>query len=323
VFTGKVGVRVTQNDGTVVDDPKPIAVRFEVRPSILITELQPTTATCAKPALRLIGGMAYKMKATTLGFKATSIEYALRTPTIAQNSQGELVFDTDESGAPRYKTKQLAHAMVGNTDAVMGQDAFMLPPVPVDVPDYGAVMAVVARDEQGRAVSSTFGMVASNPLGLYYDGRYELAQIYPAKPVSSCIPGGQQGRNVSYSEAQIETRQRTLSVTLSKTFLKSEENNWSTSDGKTVTKSVTNTDGWSKTRSTANSFSFERNGSVTNGVSFTWSDGETVGGEAKVGFKPFGLGAEASVRGEKRWDRSRTTIRAPSITPRRRRTRRP
>lgn len=306
VFTGTVGIRVTGADGKITEDDKPIPVRFEVKPSIVIQQLEPTSASCGTPALRLIGGMAYRLKASTIGFDAKTIEYSLQTPGVIPDQTGKPVFDTESDGRPRYLTRQLAHTMVNNIDTVDGKEAFVLPPVPLDQPNYGAVMAIVARDEQGRSVATTFGMTAHAPIELFYDGRFELAQIYPAKPVSSCIPGGQQGRQVEYSEAQTETRQRQLSVTISKSFLQTEENNWSTSDGKTITRSTTNTDGYSRSHSTTNAFTFTKSHSDTSGVSFTWSDGETIGGEAKVGFKPFGLGAEASVKGEKRWDRSRS-----------------
>src|SRR5690606_9481668 len=123
---------------------------------------------------------------------------------------------------------------------------------------------------------TTFGMTAHNPIEVFYDGRFDLAQIYPPTPVSSCIPGGQQGRFVNYDEAQTETRQRQLSVTLSKNWLKSEENNWSTSDGKTVTRSTTNTDSFAQSRSTSNSFNFTRMRSDTSGVSFDWSSSNTT-----------------------------------------------
>jgi hypothetical protein len=304
-FTGTVGVKVTQEDGTEVNDEDPLPISFEVKPSIIITELQPKEASCGAPAQRLIGGMGYKLKATTIGFKATSIEYAIKIPGTVPDVNGRPVMDVDSSGQPKYRTTNL---VIDPTipPSNESKQAFVLPPVPEAVPSYGVVFAVIAKDAEGKKIASTFGMKASRPIELSYDGRYELAQVYAPKPVSSCIPGGQSGRNVDYSEAQQETRTRSLQITLSKNWLKSDQNNWSTSDGKTVETSKSNTDGYSNTKETANSFSFTQNHSDTTGVSFTSSTGETVGVEGKVGFKPFGLGAEVGVRGEKRWDRSST-----------------
>jgi hypothetical protein len=314
-FMGKAGVRVTMADGSTTMDENPIPMTFEVKPSIVLTELQPTTAECGKPALRLIGAMAYKMKAMAVGFNPTSIEYAFQTPGVVPDASGRPVIQTQEDGNALYQTTRLAHAMTSNVDEIGEDEALVLPPVPVDVPGYGVVFAITARDAEGRKVSTTFGMTAHNPIEVFYDGRFDLAQIYPATPVSSCIPGGQQGRSVDYSEAQTETRQRQLSVTLSKSWLKSEENNWSTSDGKTVTTSTTNTDSWSNSKSTSNSFSFTRSRSDTTGVSFNWSDskgtvkGWNAKGEGKVSFGLFGTGAEVGGGGGYHSDKTTNSTR--------------
>lgn len=301
VYTGKVGIRFTSPDGTQTTDEEPLQVRFEVKPSIVITELQPTSASCGKPALRLIGAMPYKLRAKAIGFNATNIDYQFTVPSIIPDQDGKPAFDVDKDGKAQTTVTRFSHAMVGNEDAIDGKkDVLTLPPVPMDVPNYGVIMAVTAKDDQGHQVSTTFGMTAHRPLEVFYDGRFQLSQIYPAEPVSACIPGGQQGRSVDYSEAKTETRARTLSVTLSKSLVKTDENNWSTSDGKTVTHGTTTTDGYSKTHGTQNSFSFTQEHSDTSGVTFDWSnshtdsnmDGWMEHGEGKVSFKPFGVGVE-------------------------------
>ncbi len=314
VFTGKVGIKVTDADGTSTMDERPLPVSFEVKPSIMVTELQPTTADCGKPALRLIGAMSYKIKARVIGFKPTSMEYAFETPDVVPDGAGLPALGVGADGNPQYRTTKLAHAIAGPdaTDVVDGNDVLVLPPVPADRPSYGVLFGIVARDDAGHTVTSGFGMTAHKPLEVFYDGRFELSQIYAPTPVSSCMPGGQQGRTVNYTEAQTETRQRQLSLTISSSWLKSDENNWSTSDGTTVTQSKTQTNGFSRLHGTSNTFSFEKSHSDSKGVSFNWSDakthssGWTGGGNAGVSFKPFGVGAELGAKGEYRNDNSST-----------------
>jgi hypothetical protein len=297
-FDGKVAVQVTNADGTIVTDDRALPVSFEVKPSILIEDLQPTSATCDKPALRLIGSLGYKMKATTIGFKAKSIAYAMTTPSIVPDPNGMPTLDIGADGTPNQRTTNMMHELTAPSDTVDDKDGLVLPPVPDDQPNYGVIFVVTAKDDQGRQIASSFGMTAHKPLEVYYDGRYQLAQIYAPEPVSGCMPGGQQGRTVDYSEATTETRARSLSVTLSQTLTKTDENNWSTSDGKTVTTSKTTTNGFSNTHGTQNTFSFTRDHSNTNGVSFNWSDSQAHtsgwegGGEAGVSFKPFGVGVD-------------------------------
>lgn len=285
-FRGKVGIRTTGADGVVTMDPNPLPMEFVVQPSIIVTELQPTTATCDKPALRLIGLMSYKMKAQALGFKAVSMEYAFKTPGITLDKEGAPTLETDAQGGPVFRTTTVTHQVSAGLDAIDGTEAITLPPVPPDRKQYGVIFALSARDEAGRTIHSTFGMTAHNPLEIFSNGAFQLAQIYPAEPVSSCTPGGQQGREVRYNESKSETRERRSTLTLSKSWLKSDENSWSTTDGKNVTVSKSTSDSFTRTHGTSNTFSFEKNGSTTNGVSFNWSDTLGVGGK---------LGTSASV----------------------------
>jgi hypothetical protein len=304
VFNGKVGVKVTLADGTEQIDESPLPVRLEVKPSIIVTELQPTSAECDAPALRLIGGMKYKMKTQLLGFDATSVDYEIKVPGIAPDNRGLPTLDFEQDGSPKYRSTLINHAVgdtsksksapAPSTDKIDDKDAILLPVVPPDRPTYGVIFSIIARDAKGAAVRSVFGMQAHNPLEVVYDGRYQLAQIYAAQPVSACMPGGQQGRNVDYTESKSETRSRSLSVTLSSTWLKSDENNWSTTDGKNITTSKAVTDGYSNTHSTTNSFTFERNHSETDGVSFNWSNSTEVKAEAKVGFSLFEVGGSVA-----------------------------
>jgi hypothetical protein len=306
VFTGKVGVKVTDAEGVATMDSSPVPVRFEVKPSIVITELQPTTADCGQPALRLIGAMSYKLKAKAIGFKPTSIEYSFMTPNVVPDAAGKPAMGVGQDGKAQYHTTSLTHAVADTntdaTDAVDGPDVMVLPPVPTDRPSYGVVISVVARDSAGRSITNTFGMTAHKPLEVFYDGRFQLAQIYAPTPVSACMPGGQQGRDVGYSESQTETRQRQVSITLSQGWVKSKENNWSTSDGKTVTRAPTQTDGYSKTHGTSNEFNFSENGSTSTGVGFTWSDarmnssGWTEGLEVGVDFKAIAAKGKVDAR---------------------------
>jgi hypothetical protein len=308
VFNGTAAIQVTNADGTVTKDENPIKVRFEVQPSIIVTELQPTGATCDKAALSLIGGMKYKMKMKAIGIEATSIDYAVKTPRFAPDPEGNPDFERDSGGQVKFQQTLLAHA-VGDTtkgdapksdttDGIKDDEAISLPAVPDNIPNYGVIFVITAKDSSGRVVKSSFGMTAHNPIDVFYDGRYELAQIYPPQPVSACMPGGQQGRNVDYTETQEERKERQLSMTVSKNWLKSDENNWSTADGKTVSRGKTEEDSYSKTVGRSNTVSITNSHSTMDGVEYNWSNATTNGGTAKltVGgmIGKLGLGGETS-----------------------------
>lgn len=304
VFRGKVGVRVTLADGAVTMDDSPVPIELEVQPSIIVADLQPTTATCDQPALRLIGQMSYKMRTLALGFTPTRIEYAFKTPEIVQDSGGNSVFALDAEGVPNYRTTTVAHDVAAPVDTVDGSEALALPAVPPDRAKYGVVFSIVAHDNAGRTIQSTFGMTVHKPLEIYNDPRFSLAQIYPAEPVSSCLDGGKEGRVVSYSEGNTATRQRTSTLSLSTSWLKSDENTWSTADGKTVATSQSGMDAFARSHGTSNTFSFEPRGSTTTDISFKWQDSTAGGssGEVTIPITPRLLSVQGDKSSESGWN---------------------
>lgn len=299
VFRGKVAVRVTKADGTTVTDDNPLPIEFEVKPSIIITELQPTTASCNAPALALIGQLSYKMKATTIGFNAKTIEYAFKTPEVTLSDDGSPAFALDASKAIMTKTTTVSHELSQPIDSLDGSEAFTLPAVPANVNSYDVIFALTARDEQGRTIHSGFAMTAHNPLEITYDGRYSLAQLYEPKPVGACTPGGQQGRSVQYDESTTETRSRSVTLSISQSLTKGEDNSWSTTDGQSLSKSKTTTDSYSQTHGTSNTIDVQTSGSSSHSVGYNWSNTDQHGydvsakGNLGVGIEGFGsIGGE-------------------------------
>lgn len=287
-FRGNVKLLVTKNDGTQSTDDRPLPVEIEVKPSIILTELQPTIVEtdCGKPALRLIGQLSYKMKAQAIGFKPSVIEYQFTTPGVVADNEGRPTLEKDASGKPMSKVTTVSHEVSQPFDAIDGTEVITLPPVPDDMKNYGVIFNLTARDETGRYVRSTFGMTAHKPLEIYDDNRYALAEIYPAVPVSGCFPGGPNGREARYEDTKTETKQRSVTITLSSHWTKGEENSFSTTDGRSYSSSKTETNGYSKTTGTQNTISSETNGSNTSGLSTTWN----AGGNAGVDIKVFNVG---------------------------------
>lgn len=293
-FHGKIGVQVTMADGSVTTEDRPLPIDFEVKPSIVVTELQPTTAACEKAALRLIGLLSYKMKAMALGFEALSFDYEIKTPEIVLGTDGQPTMAFDAQGNAQLLTRTVSHAVSAPVDSVEGEEAIALPAVPADRKRYGVLFSISARTATGETVRSAFGMTAHRPLEFDSMGS-TLTQIYPAEPVSSCIPGGDQGREVGYSESQAATRERRSTLTLSTSWLKSDENSWTTTDGKTVTTQRSTGDAFTRIHGTSNTFVFERNGSP---LAFYWRDwppgAEGVGAVVELaipGISAFNAGA--------------------------------
>jgi hypothetical protein len=303
VFEGSIAARTIRTDGTIVEDPKAaLHVVFAVAPSIVIEDFQPTSASCAQPAGRAFAGFHYRLKARAVGFTPSSFVYTLRTPSVvasmdAGGSGPVLQFQAGADGSPTWSDIQVTHAAHGVEDAIAGSEAFLLPPLPQGATGYSLLLTVESTGSQGETVATTLVMYTQNPISFFYDGRYQLAELYPAIPVSSCMPGGPQGRVVTYSDQNTQTVQRTLTLTLSQSFLNSVthsvtgtlQNTWSTADGKSYARSTTDTSGWatstttgtSNTQSSSNTSgtsSTDTNGSMSsNAFTFTGSGSQTTG----------------------------------------------
>lgn len=261
-FVGTVSTRVVKADGQVVDEANPMEVTFEVKPSVLVEEFQPTTATCDTGILRGIGGAAYRLGVQAVGFEPESFTYAISAPALQMEP---------------IRVRQLADGTKGE---VGRRGDIILPEVPEGVPSYGAVITILARGKAGEQVQSSFGLTVHRPLEVFYNGFIDVAEVLAPVPVSGCMPGGTLGASVDYSESQAESRNRSYSVNWNEGWVQSH----------TVSQGSSETIGLS-----------ERNGigfSTTNGTNFNWSLGAEVTGSVGVDkLVQMGVGVSSEVGG--------------------------
>lgn len=262
-FSGTVGARVVTRDGTVVDEAQPTPVTFEVTPSVVVHDFQPVTATCDAGILRGIGGAAYRLTVEAVGFEPESFTYIISAPALG------------------YEPIRIRKIVDESMDTIGQRADLILPNVPSNVPSYGAIITVQARNKAGDTVQSSFGLGVHRPLEVFYNGNVEVAEVLAPTPVSGCMPGGVTGRDVSYAESQAETRNRAFAVSWNESWLSSH----------TVSQGSSETIGLS-----------ERNGvgfSTTNGQSFNWSLGTEVDGSVGLtDLVKMGVGFSAGVGGD-------------------------
>lgn len=247
VFEGTLSARVVTDDGTIIEGDRPLALTFEVKPSLLVHELQPVTATCGAPAQRALGGGAYRIRVEAVDFEPASFTYTLSAPAV-------------EGFAP----VSLRHAAEGRLDTAGANGDFIIPEVPEDQLSYGAILTVQALDVMGRTHSTAFAIGVHRPLEFFYNGNVQIAEILAPVPVTACIPGGEAGRNATYDEGMSETRSRGYSVNWNESWLSSH----------TVASSTAQTVGLSE----SNGVGF----ATTNGSEFRWNLGGEVGGSIGI-----------------------------------------
>ena len=83
---------------------------------------------------------------------------------------------------------------------------------------YALAIRIVAEDQNGRRVESVLPMTVHRPIEVRIKGQVaEVAERYPPVPVSGCMVGGIE-RKVTYRESKSESRQRSVSMTVSRNF---------------------------------------------------------------------------------------------------------
>jgi hypothetical protein len=200
-----VVAETADTDGTQRLDSKPQTFRMEVKASILVEELQPIQANCGAPAVRALAGVAYRV-----GVRAAGIVPVRWDWTVA-----------NVNGQDRVST--WSHDADPSLDAgrdVLGDGAdepVIFDPVPNGDQYYVAAVRVVATDAQGNTAETALPLSVHRPFEVAAYGARVVAERFEPFPASGCTPGSIETR-VTYSETKSESRQRSVSVTVSQEF---------------------------------------------------------------------------------------------------------
>jgi hypothetical protein len=266
IFDGFVVAENVDAHGVVTPDTDPERVQIEVLPSLIVDELQPLGAQCKAPALRILAGIPYHLTVRAVGMRPVRFEYELSS-----------VNGTD--GAVRFTHEYSADGPV--TSDTLGQDeAILFNPVADADQFYVTGIRVVATDAEGRTVETALPITVHRPIEVVYGGRREMAERYEPVPVSGCIPGSPLSR-VSYAETRSETRQRSVSVTVSTDFTQShglsQSQHWLNGIDQGETHGVTDDFTDTEEENSEQTYGVSYGHSQANDVGFSSTDGESWG----------------------------------------------
>lgn len=243
-------------------------VAIEIRPSVLITALEPVlgeddngdvrTADCGKPALRVFGGLPYVMRVEAMGFTPAYFLYEI----------------ANINGSDQFTS--FMHPADGPTDdigdpASHPDEMVVFNPLADDVDFALAAIRVTAVDANNQAIATAMPVPVVRPVRMQYDGNRVLAEYYEPVPVHGPIVGGI-GTEVTYAESTSESRQKGVSVTFTQSVVESTgtevNENWSS--GYTVGHESSSTDtvenGVSEAESSSESYGTEYSSSEANSV---------------------------------------------------------
>jgi hypothetical protein len=279
-FSGTLQLLIDGDNG-VVEGPT-TAIEIDVKPSIVVHRLEPVigrdegtntaiTAGCGAPALRVLPGLAYVLEVEAIGITPTSFSWSISN---VNGNEGMTTFSHDDAdGDHRDVLGDGARGeMVVTNGIVDGADTNVMT---IDVVAFGA---------DGEVVETVVPVDVVRPIQFFYDGNRELAEYYEPELVNGPIVGGI-GTVITYSESHSESRQRGVSVNVTRTAATSNgttsTDTWNDAYGVTDTLTTTNTasTATSETNQTSQSYGESYNQSSatqvglssTNGTNWGWS----------------------------------------------------
>ena len=275
-FEGEVlATNVGRDGGRRRQSSELVQVSLEVEPSLVIRDLraegQTFEADCRSVSTHLINFVPYRLQVEAVGFEPEVYAYTV--------GAGLLV-----GGEGREEPTTVEHEATSPLDNLGVVEHLHFAEVPPSVAVYASSISVDVVSSDGAVYRRLIPVMVHQPLYVRYRGGVEVAEIMEPEPISSCMSGGQTGRDVTYSETTTDTRTISVSRTL--------------------------TSGWTDSYTEQHTSTYGGSNSETNRISFTTTDAEhyswNVHGEVIVGveggFGPFARAkAELRVGGGHEW----------------------
>jgi hypothetical protein len=233
-FVGHVAAVNAGNDGSnEYSDPLPI--KIDIKPSLIARMVRPLGQSCGglvRDTLENLG-MAFTVEA--VGLRAGTKDNPLTFYWSFLAEQWKVAFNygtLDPSAvAPQSGAFMLEDAVTSGTVSVVqdgGSRNFLLKVGsdllgdarlkelktgainPADANNMPISVNVAAVDASGKSAKLAIKLIIHRKADMIYNGESRVAERFPAKRVSDCIPGGQFGIDVSYYEGQSESQSRSL-----------------------------------------------------------------------------------------------------------------
>jgi hypothetical protein len=263
VFRGHIVATRIQSDGATEVGPDSPPIEITVQPSMVIETLRPYFSECSAPAIRGIEGLPYFLRVRTIGLTPERYRF------VVTNINGEDGFVEFEKLATSYGIGTLGDS-----------EPFFLNPVPEEQQNTVVVINVEAIDPHGEIAETALPFSVHRNIEVISNGAIQVAEYYPPVPVSACIPGVD-NNEVLYSESDMEVRQKSVSVTISKQWSEAygvtNSSNWP--EGYTEGTVTTHGETWdnrlTESSSVGESYGVTYGQTSSSNMSFSSSDGET------------------------------------------------
>lgn len=229
---------------------QPVSTQMQVKPSILIRQFRPMNAGCQVGIESTTSDTPFYVELEAVGLKAGTNIAPMRfaytflrehfsiegyfggqlgidpTDLMPQTGAVTIVDEVDGAlsrlgnGVPSdvavvkgaLDASSVASVVQG-ADNVMGLTQLKTGQLTNDAANYfDGTLIVMAVDSTGASITRRLPLRIWASVEVDYDGSHRVVRSFDPVPVSSCIPGGDIGRDVSYAELTSETRARVLKV---------------------------------------------------------------------------------------------------------------
>lgn len=247
-FRGIVRVMNIGKDGSAKQGAEALSVELQVLPSIIIRQMRPLNAGCGVGITDTSENQDFFFELKAIGLRdGTTVAPTRFVYTFMKENfqfsgylSDNLGMDPEAlfpktgpvsvidyvnngsvsslgAGSPQ-KVEVVAgvNPQMGTTISQAAENLFdlvNLKTAPVTNGDsYEARMTVVATDSTGQTAQRVIPLRVWVPVEVQRLGVPRIVRSYDPEPVTGCLPGGDIGRDVSYTEAKEETRTRTFKI---------------------------------------------------------------------------------------------------------------
>ena len=233
-FVGSVAVVNMGNDGTRKYSTR-LPLKVQVKPSIILRVARPSNSNCQPVVSKSIENTGFSFNAEVVGLRAgtkdaelkfywtflaeqwnVSYTYGTMDPNTVFPKTGAFVIEDRlrsgtssvvMDGGSRNFLIQVGSDMLGTASL----KTLKTMPVPAMGNNYSATVSIVAVDSSNKQARLSIPINVARKASMHYDGTVKIRERFQPRPVTDCIPGGDIGRQVSYSEDKGETKARSMS----------------------------------------------------------------------------------------------------------------
>lgn len=243
-FLGEVRVTNVGRDGTEKTS-EPVAIRFDVKPSIIPRLVRPKDGNCQPIVTKTIGGTSFDFSVEAIGLRRATDDapmkfywafmadqwdisdkyggYDIKDPTSSpvpperRKGNAFLVEDRVTSGAASDLSEDSSkNFLLRFKDDLLGQGGIKrLKTIAVNdyqlgSMDYDTNVNVTAVDASGKTAHLSIPIRIYQQVEMNYDNNQVPVQRYEPQQVTECIPGSDIGRELQYREDKSESESRSL-----------------------------------------------------------------------------------------------------------------